>query len=87
MKIHESNLAAYANAPGNLPSAVKKTVNFSSDFAAAATDGVRYTNDDADDPAEDDDVPMSFTGFVDPSGNSVTRQQLENALRDHPAGE
>jgi hypothetical protein len=78
--INQLNLAEYATAPNNLPMAVRGVVHTSSDFIGAAVDGAGYTNNDVD--GDDADVvdPFTYTAFVDPSGNSVTRQQLEAAM-------
>lgn len=56
-------------------------MNTSSDFIGAAADGAGYVQQDDVDGGDMDIVePFTYTGFVDPSGNSVTRQQLEAAM-------
>lgn len=83
--VNNANLEAYANAPNNLPIALRNVVHTSSDFIGAAADGSGYVNDDADGDDMDVVEPFTYTGFVDPSGNSVTRQQLEAAMNERLA--
>jgi len=79
--VNKDNLAAYANAPNNLPIALQNLVNPYSDFVGAASDGGGYVNNgDVDGDDMDIAEPFTYTGFVDPSGNAVTRQQLEAAM-------